>query len=408
MFMAAPTISAASGRDRRGARLSLFQDGFRPFYLAGAIFAAIAVPLWLGMWYHGYWSPSIPALYWHMHEMVFGFGVAIIVGFVFTAARNWTGLPLPDGVPLALIVGLWLAGRVGMLLSYGVATAIVDSLLLVVVAGVVMRKFIRARSTSNMPLAVVLSLLAAANASFHASLLGWIPVSPLAVGEMGLMLVVLVEMIVGGRVVPGFSANAIPHARRYRAAWLQRSALALAVSAFLFDALEPMSRLAGVVALIAGAVAGVQWLGWNPFVTLRRPMVWVLHVSYAWIPAGLVLLGLSALGVVPRSAAMHAFGVGAMGGLIMGMITRTALGHSGRPVRAGRVELVVFVVIQIAAAARVTAALVPAVYLAGIAVSGIAWTAAFALYAVAYAPLLIGWTRQPCGESGSAMAAPAA
>jgi uncharacterized protein involved in response to NO len=259
-----------------------------------------------------------------------------------------------------------------------------------------------------MPLAIVLSLLAVANATFHASVLGWLPVSPLAVGEMGLMLVVLVEMIVGGRVVPGFSANAIPHARRFRAAWLQGSTLALAALAFCADALQPRSHLAGVVALLAGAVTGAQWLGWNPFVTFRRPMVWVLHVSYAWIPVGLVLLGLSSLGLVPRSAAVHAFGVGAMGGLIIGMITRTALGHSGRPVRAGWVECVAFVMIQIAAAARVTAALVPAAYLAGIAVSGIAWTTAFLLYAVAYAPLLTGWTRWVRPMSEDAMPAPVA
>ena len=126
VFVTAPSISAGPRIKPHLNRSQFFHDAFRPFYLGGAFFAAIAVPLWLGMWYHNYFTPSLPSLYWHAHEMVFGFAGAIIIGFLFTAARNWTGLPLPAGIPLGLLVSLWLVSRVGMFFAYGPALAVVD------------------------------------------------------------------------------------------------------------------------------------------------------------------------------------------------------------------------------------------------------------------------------------------
>jgi uncharacterized protein involved in response to NO len=324
-----------------------------------------------------------------MHEMVFGFAAAIIVGFLFTAGRNWTGLPLPAGTPLAVIFGLWLAGRAGMFLAYGPATAVVDSLLLPVVAGVLAHKFIRARSLCSMPLVIVLTALASANIAFHASMHRLIAVEPRVAVQFGLTLVVLIEMIVGGRVVPGFTANAVPGVRQFRSAWLHRGGFALAAVAFVSDALHLPPAWTGSVALLAALVVAVQAIGWNPLATRGRPILWILHLSYAWIPVGLGLLGLASFGVVPRSAAIHALAVGSMSGLIMGMVTRTALGHSGRPVRAGRWETAAYVLIHLAAASRVTAALVPVAYLVGMSAAGLAWMAAFLIYAIAYAPVLV-------------------
>lgn len=393
VFVAAPTISARSAARRRNVSRDFLRDAFRPFYLGGALFAAAAVPLWLGMWYHGYFTPSLPPLLWHAHEMVFGFAAAIIVGFLFTAARNWTGLPLPSGVPLALIFALWLAGRAGMLFAYGAATAAVDSLLLVVVAGVLARRFILARSLGNMPLVIVLGLLAAANVAFHASMLDLVALAPLTPLEAGLMLVVLMEMIVGGRIVPGFTANALPGVRQWRPAWLHRAALALVTAALASDLLNAPPVVTGTLALVAGVAVAVKSSGWRPLATLGNPMLWVLHLSYAWIAVGLVLLGLASFGVVPRSAGVHALAVGSMGGLILGMITRTALGHSGRTVRAGRVEVAAFALVHLSAAWRVAAALIPDVNLAGLLVAGVLWSAAFMAYSIAYAPMLLGLSR---------------
>lgn len=390
VFVAAPTISADSRKRPREGRSPFFLDAFRPFYLGGAFFAAIAVPLWLGMWYHSSFAPSLPPLFWHAHEMVFGFAGAIIIGFLFTAARNWTGLPLPTGMPLALLAVLWLAARVGMFFAYGPGTAVADSLLLLIVAGVLARKFTMAHSWCSIPLVIVLSLLACANTAFHAAAHNLILISPLQAVEAGLLFVVLIEMIVGGRVVPGFSVNAVPGVWRWRSTWLHRGSFALAATAFLADSFHVPGPLTGSLALLAGAAVAVQAIGWNPLAARGHPMLWILHAAYAWIPIGLVLLGLAAFRIVPRSSAIHALAVGSMGGLIIGMITRTALGHSGRMVHAGRVEITVFVLVLLAAVLRVAATLTPPFYLAGMFAAGTAWAAAFLLYVVSYGPILLG------------------
>ena len=397
MFIGMPTCSAQTMPRRGPAVAAVFHDAFRPFYFGAAVFAAVAVPMWLGMWHHGYFNTTLQPMVWHAHEMVFGFGGAVIIGFLFTAARNWTGLPLPTGVPLGIAFALWLAGRVGMFAAYGPATAVVDTALLLLGAAVLARKFVRARSYGNMPLVCVLALLGGANAVFHAAELGQLGISSIAVAEIGLMLIVLIEMIVGGRVIPGFTANAIPRIRVRRWPWLQRAALVLAGAALVSDALLLPPVVRGACALYAGLALAVQAIGWNPRATCSRPMIWVLHLAYAWIPVGMVLLGLSAFGLVTRSAAMHAFAAGSMGGLIIGMMARTALGHTGRVVRAGRWEWTAFVLVHVAALIRVAASLVPweglgagDVYAWVLLVSGIAWSAAFMTFAIAYAPVLLG------------------
>ncbi|MBL8760520.1 MAG: NnrS family protein [Phycisphaerae bacterium] len=390
-FAGRPTISI--GNKRRAGAVFL-RDAFRPFYLGGSIFAALAVPLWLVMWRGGAESlglnPALAPMFWHAHEMVFGFAAAIIVGFLFTAARNWTGLSLPANLPLAVLVVLWLGARVGMLFTYGRAVAVVDTLLLPIIAGVLAFKFVRARSFGNLPLVLVLAALATANGAFHAGALGLIEVSPLAAVEFGLMMVVLIEMIVGGRIVPGFTASAIPGVRLRRSAWLNRAAVLGTAATFSCDALRAPANVTGAIALLSAALVGAQCLGWNPLATRSRPILWVLHASYAFIPAGLLLLGLAWLGVVPRTAAIHALAVGSTGGLIIGMITRTALGHTGRPVRAGRWEAVAYVLVLLAAVIRVAAALVPSIAVPGVLAAGAAWSAGFLVYAASYGPLLIG------------------
>ncbi len=396
VFVTAPSISAGPRVKPHFNWSQFFHDAFRPFYLGGAFFAAIAVPLWLGMWYHNCFTPSLPSLYWHAHEMVFGFAGAIIIGFLFTAARNWTGLPLPAGIPLGLLVSLWLVSRVGMFFAYGPVLAVVDSLLLLIVAGVLARKFILARSWRSMPLVIVLSLLAGANIAFHAAAHNLIPISPLQAIEAGLLFVVLIEMIVGGRVVPGFSANAAPGVWRWRPTWLHPGSFMLAAAAFLADSFHVPGPLTGTLALLAGAAVAVQAIGWNALAARSNPMQWILHAAYAWIPIGLVLLGLASFGIVPRSAAIHALAVGSMGGLIIGMITRTSLGHSGRVVRAGRVEVTAFILVLLAAALRVASALIPPFYFAGMLAAGTAWAAAFLLYVVSYGPILLG--KRPPGD----------
>lgn len=369
-------------------RFALFELGFRPFYLGGAVFAALALPLWLAMWLGALDFMGLPPLWWHAHELVFGFAAAIVAGFLFTAVRNWTGLPMPAGGVLGSFVGLWLAGRIGLALGHNLAIALVDSAFLLVLAAALARKFLRAGNRRNWTLVAVLVALSTANLVFHAAALGRVDVDPLRAIEAGLMLVVVLESIIGGRVVPGFTANAIPGLRQFKRVWLDRLAIGGGVCAFALDIGGAPPALAAAVALLAAGLHGARLAGWNPWSTRHKPILWVLHLSYAWIPAGLALLGLAAYGVVPRSAAIHALAIGAMAGLIVGMITRTALGHTGRPLHAGRAEVAAYVLVHVAALLRVVAALVPAFYTSGLWLAGGAWTLAFAIYAVAYAPIL--------------------
>jgi uncharacterized protein involved in response to NO len=404
-FISMPTISAAPrGTTKRSG--GFWRDAFRPFYLGGSIFAALSVFMWLSTWYHGYAPPAstIAPLFWHVHEMVYGFAAAIIIGFLFTAARNWTGLPLPAGAPLAIIFGLWAAARLGMYFAYGVTTAIIDSLLLLIVAAVLARSFIRARSYSAFPLTAVLILLAATNITFHVAMLTSAKIAPMTPLHAGLFLVIMMELIIGSRIVPGFTTSALPGVRILRSKPLNYATQALAALAFITHIAAAPAPITGTLALLAGVAALVQLLGWNPLATRKRPILWILHVSYAWIPVGLILLGLASFGVwrFTPSAAIHAFAAGAIGGLILAMMTRTSLGHSGRIVTAGRCEIWMYVLVVLAVLCRVAAALapnVPGVYKWGMTAAGIAWMAAFTTFAIAYAPMLLGRTRKQAHAS---------
>lgn len=406
-FIAMPTISAAPLGTLRSARGrgngGFWRDAFRPFYLGGSIFAALAIFIWLSTWFHGFIPPAPPIapLLWHMHEMVYGFAAAIIIGFLFTAARNWTGLPLPAGAPLAIVFTLWVAARVGMYILYAPITAIIDSSLLLIVAAVLSRAFIRAKSYTNMPIALVLCLLAGSNITFHLSMHGLVAIPAAKAVELGLFLVIMMELVIGSRIVPGFTASALPHARPLRSKPLTIATLTLAALALLTSTLITtgtpalLNPIAGTLGILAGVTALAQWLAWKPWATRARPILWILHLSYAWIPVGLILLGVCAFdaNLVTRSAAIHALAAGSIGGLILGMITRTSLGHSGRVVRAGRCELTMYTLVILAALCRVAAAVaptVPGVYKWGMTAAGVAWMAAFTTFAIAYAPMLLG------------------
>lgn len=395
-FIAGPTISAGArgGATRSG---GFWRDAFRPFYLGGSIFAAVSIFLWLSTWFHGYVPPAAPIapLFWHVHEMVFGFAAAIIVGFLFTAARNWTGLPLPAGAPLAIVFGLWVAARVGMYAAYGVVAAVLDSSLLIIVAAVLARAFIRSRSYTNMPMALVLILLAATNITFHAAMLTSLEVAPMTALHAGVFLVVMMELIIGSRIVPGFTISALPRAGVRRSNSLNYATQALAAVAFITHIVGAPGFVTGPAAIVAGVLGLVQLAGWKSWATRARPILWILHVSYAWIPVGLILLGLASFEMsggwgVTASAAIHALAAGAIGGLILGMMTRTTMGHSGRIVVAGRCEKAIYGLVIAAAVCRVGAALVPELYKWGMTAAGVAWMAAFATFAIAYGPMLMG------------------
>jgi len=381
------TIEEAPPSPARGPQVALFALGFRPFYLLAAAFAALAVPLWTAA-QAGWRMPVRVDMLWHMHEMVFGFALAVVVGFLYTAGYNWTKLWTPRGPQLAVIAGVWVAGRVAMLAAPLPLAAAVDLAFLPVAAVPFYRVLKQSGNRRNMFLVLLLGLLGLADALYHAAVLGWLALDPLKPVHAAIMLIVVIEVVIGGRVIPMFTRNAAPganpvqHARRDQYA-LGLTALAGAGWAFGLPALAT-----AVLATAAALAQGLRLAGWQPWRTWRHPLLWILHLSYAWIPFGFALLALAQFGVVTESAALHVLTVGALAGLIMGMITRTALGHTGRPLKAGRGEVLMFVLVQAAVVLRFAAAVFPSWRAAGLVLATACWSAAFLAYLAVYVPYL--------------------
>ena len=355
---------------------ALFELGFRPFYLLAGAYAALSVAFW-GLEYAG-WLPG-PGLLWHAHEMLFGYTFAVITGFLFTAVRNWTALPTPSGAHLAVIAALWLMARILAPVSLR-AAAVADAAFALAVAWGIGRPLVASGNRRNLFFVVLVLVFGFASASFHA----W----PRYALTVGLDVVMFVMAVVAGRVVPMFTNNGVPGAGARRVHWLEVVALGSVLLLLAADALQ-LKAIVGVVALLAALAHGARLALWAPLRTRRHPIVWILHLSYAWIVAHLVLRGLAELGWVSPVAATHALTVGAIGGLTLGMMTRTARGHTARPLTVGRAEVIAYVLVHAAALIRVLVPLIaPQFYAAGILISAALWSAAFGVFSVVYYPVL--------------------
>ena len=369
----------------------LFRLGFRPFYLGAAALAVLAVPYWMAGLLGVLALPStMPALLWHAHEMLFGFAVAVIVGFLLTAGKAWTGLATPRGATLAAMAGVWLAARLSALWAPYAVYAVLDLVLLPWVAGVLIRVLWRAGNRRNLPLGAILGLLATANLVFHASSLQWLAIDPLKALHAGLALVVMIECVIAGRVIPAFTMSALPGPKLQVPRWLERctlAATALSLAAWVFLPANPITA-AGFAA--AALLHAARLCFWRPLRTHARPLLWVLHAAYAWLPVGFALLALAQLGAVATSLGIHLLAVGATGGLIIGMVTRTARGHTGRPLQASRLEVAAYLLVAGAAVARVLLPLLaPERTTTWLLLAAAAWASAFALYLWVYTPWLL-------------------
>lgn len=378
---------------------ALWQLGFRPFYLLASTFAALSIALWGAQFAGWLGRPYLPAPLWHAHEMVFGFTLAVIVGFLFTAGRNWSNRPTPTGLPLAALALLWLAGRVLVLTPFGWAAAIVNAAFPVAAAIALAIPFWAARNRRNYFFVGLLLLLGAANLGIHLSQLGVLQLPAWIGVQVALDVVLFIMAVMAGRVVPMFTNNGVPGAGAVRDARVEKAALGSVLALLLADLLQLQGALLAAVALVAAVAHAWRWTGWRPWKTWRTPLVWVLHLAYAWIPLHLVLRAFAAVGWLGTSAAIHALTIGAVGGMVIGMMTRTARGHTGRPLVASRIDVVCYALVLLAALVRVGAALAaPAWTLQAIVLSAACWSAGFALYAVHYAPLLI--RPRPDGKPG--------
>jgi len=374
--------------------------GFRPFYVGGALLAALMVPLWVAVFLGGWQlSPAAPGLLWHAHEMLFGFAVAIIVGFLMTAGKTWTGLATPRGALLAALALLWLGARVASVTGPYALFAVLDLALLPIVAAILLTLLLRSRNYRNLPLGLILALLACANLVFHLAVLGWLDVSAMLPLYAGLALIIMIECVMAGRVIPFFTMAVTPGLKLAVPLSLERVTLGVTALGLALWVLAPPSVLGLIVLGLASGLHTWRLLAWRPGVTLKRPILWILHAAYAWIPVGLALLALAQMGWIPVSAGVHALGVGATGGLIIGMITRTARGHTGRPLAVDGPEVLAYALVMVAALLRVfLPMLTPAFYTSALIASAGLWSTAFLIYLWVYTPWLM--SARPDGKDG--------
>ena len=368
---------------------ALWRLGFRPFYLLAATFAALSIALWAlqfaGLLPHAYLAGPT----WHAHEMLFGYTLAVVTGFLFTAVRNWTGRPTPTGPALAAIAALWVAGRVLVLTPWGVAAAVANAAFPLAVAWGIGVPLWQARNQRNYFFVGLMLLLSAGITCVHLAMMGVIEVPPWAGVQLGLDVVLFIMAVMAGRVVPMFTNNGAPGARARRSPYVERMALGGVLVLILADLAGLAGPLAVVLLVGLAVVQAARLALWDTRATLGVPLLWVLHLAYAWIPVHLLLRAGAEAGWVIRPLAMHALTIGAIGGLTIGMMVRTARGHTGRMLRADAFETTCFALVAAAALVRVACPfIVPQHYMASVFISAALWSAAFLLYAVRYWPIL--------------------
>lgn len=373
----------------------LFRLGFRPFFLFGALFSALAMLGWLGQLNGWFALPGISnPIWWHAHEMLFGFGAAIVAGFLLTAVQNWTAHPGVRGWPLALVVGLWAIPR-GLLPWFGesnVTLMVMDLAWLPLCTWFLARPIIVTRQWRNLffvPLLLVLTLLNTACWRWHAE---WPLVEHILLATVLLFTTLIAVM--GGRVIPFFTARATGAEKALPLPWLERIALASLWLILLLWLVLPTQWVIGIqmfpLYIVAAGAHLYRQLRWRPGITVAHPLLWSLHLAYLFIPLGLIALAARTAGwPIALSLASHLFSAGSMGAMILGMIARVSLGHSGRALQIGRRITAAFVLVILSALLRVLLPLCwPDLTLTGWNLSGWSWVAAYGLFVWVYTPIL--------------------
>jgi uncharacterized protein involved in response to NO len=375
--------------------MSFFQLGFRPFYTVAAIFAVIALVVWLlalaGFSGTGTYLHSVV---WHSHEMLFGFAAAVIAGFLFTAVHNWTGLPTPTGIILAGLTALWLAGRLLIIMGPAPIAAIVDAAFLPAIAFAVALPIIRSKNVRNYKVIAVILALAMAHGAFHLASQGYLA-AELARTSLfaSIDIIVILLTIVAGRVIPAFTKNAIPDANSRHEPWVEFVTFAAMIFAALATIVPGSWSLASgpmAVLFIVVAAAHATRLGlWDPIQTIHNPLLWMMPVAYSWLPFAFLLRAFAALNIVPASAWVHAVTIGAISSFMLAMMMRSTLGHTGRQLVASRIDMTAFLLLQLSAVVRVIASIAAGgSYRYWIVISSLAWVLAFLLFAARYLPML--------------------
>jgi uncharacterized protein involved in response to NO len=410
MKQGATMFAKRSGGTPRGLALqgpTILSYGFRPFFLGAGIFAIISMVLWICALIEGWplGGDSYGALYWHAHELLFGYGGAALAGFMLTAIPNWTGRLPVSGLPLLGLLLLWLAGRIVMLSPdyFGVyPAAAVEAAFFPTLAILAAIEIIAGHNWKNLKIVLALIFLSTVNLAFHALVVtGSDPQAILRAGISGFVMLVA---IVGGRMVPSFTRN-----------WLAKAGPAALPSPF--DRIDRVSLVSLAAALgawtivpehiatvfLCGGAAilhGYRWSRWLGWRTWREPLLLQLHLAYGFLPIGLALMALAAWGTVSPFSALHVLTVGVIGNMTLAVMTRATLGHTGRSLVASRRTTTAYAALVLATLLRPLAELVPEHYQHILAVSGACWIAAFTLFVFEYGPFLLAPRLTPTGRSG--------
>ncbi|MBT4907309.1 MAG: NnrS family protein [Rhodospirillaceae bacterium] len=380
----------------------VLSQGFRPFFLFAGLWAIVSLLIWVHAFLGLFESPgALAPLDWHIHEMLFGYGPAVVAGFMLTAIPNWTGrLPL-QGWPLAGLAGLWIAGRLAIWFSDTlgpVATALIDLAFLIFFFAIVLREITAGKNWRNLPLVAAIGVLIAANALSHAGHAGLTiaghDLEPIGT-RLALALFAALITLIGGRVVPSFTRNWLAKAGHTRLpapfGRFDKIALAIGVASLLAWVFAPESPVtAGLLALAAIAHA-VRLSRWRGLPTWREPLLLVLHVGYGWIPVAFALIAAGIIwpAQVPPSAGIHALTVGAIATMTLAVMSRAIRGHSGRSLTAGTIATLVFFAITIAALVRVGVPFHSATYTVHLMVSAAFWVAAFGGFVLVHAGAIL-------------------
>jgi uncharacterized protein involved in response to NO len=376
--------------------IALFNLGFRPFFLLGGLFAILSMAAWGGVYFYGWHPAALPvaAMDWHAHEMIYGYGMAVVAGFLLTAVRNWTQLPTFTGVPLALLVALWAGARVlGVAAPNQVwAMFLFDALFNIALSVAVTLPVVRARQKQQIGMVSKVHWLTLGNVVYYLGALGVLEHGVQWGLYTGLYLLLTLMFAVGRRVIPFFIERGVGYPVKLRNwLWVDRASLVLMLLFWIVDVFTRQTVLASILAGLLVVVHTVRLYGWYTPGIWSRPLLWILYVGYATAVFGFLLAALTPPLTLSPYLAVHAFAVGGIGMMTVGMMARVSLGHTGRDVRSPSWLLPwVFVLLMLAFAARVLLPLVGEVYyLSGVVISQVLWIVAFGLFLGLYAPILI-------------------
>ncbi len=378
-----------------------FALGFRPFFLCAGLAGVFSLAIWLcflggHMPANSYYGP----MGWHSHEMLFGFTTAIIAGFLLTAVRNWTGINTITGKPLAALVGLWLMGRILPFFPVpdGLIAA-VDLAFLPMLALALRYPLMEAESKANRVFLLVLALATLANLLVHLQALGVATGSAVAGTGMMRYLILWLLVIITGRIMPFFTRTGVPGVMPVSRDDIENLAVIFLFGLLIADVLAPASWLSGLMAAALAVVHIIRVKGWYDRRIWAYPIVWVLYTAYFWMIASFVLQAMSALEWVAPNLATHAFTYGMVGIFTMGMMSRVALGHSGRALVTAKPINIAFILLNVGAFVRVLMPIVaPGQYNIWLFISGGLWLVSFLIFCVIYAPILM--RPRPDGQPG--------